>query len=266
MPDVLKAMPVTQNTPFEELSRFISLIGKDVLEIGGNSKCVSAIPFIKAGAEKVTVSGLGHVEAVDKSPHEKIDIVTADALEISHIFGPQSFDIVYGVSILEHIPNPDRLFAQVFRVLRPGGIAYLQGGPVWTSAYGHHIWLDAWCHHTSKSYHFIPWPGSDAVNPIPDWAHLLYNPIELSEILLKDGRLPDDVKKIVEFIYKSNVINREGFRSIMRAVSTSPLLILNAALTRYVVPPNVLNRLRQLYPNELDDWSVSGVGLVLLKL
>ena len=38
-------------------------------------------------------------------------------------FADAEFDLVYSVAALEHVPNPGGTLAEVFRVLRPGGLA-----------------------------------------------------------------------------------------------------------------------------------------------
>jgi SAM-dependent methyltransferase len=265
MPEVFECQPVSQQTPFDEISKFISISGKDILEIGGNSSCIAALPFAHAGARSVIVSGLDAIEAEKKSPHEKISIVTADALSLEEKFGSEKFDAVYGVSILEHIPTPKKLFEQVFSILRPGGVAYLQGSPLWSSAFGHHIWLCNWLDGTKKSYHFIPYPGSGAYNPIPDWGHLLYSPEELGDYLLKNDVPHEDLTKITNFIYYNDGLNKETATSIMAAASSSRFVILNAVLNRYIIPDDILKLLRTRFAGRIEDWSVHGIGLVLLK-
>ncbi len=53
-------------------------------------------------------------------PHgDRVQFVRADATQLP--FPDQSFDAVTGHSFLYLLPEPDRVLAEVFRVLRPGG-------------------------------------------------------------------------------------------------------------------------------------------------
>ena len=40
-------------------------------------------------------------------------------------FPNNSFDVIICAQVYEHVPNPQKLFEEVYRVLRPGGVCYL---------------------------------------------------------------------------------------------------------------------------------------------
>jgi len=69
---------------------------------------------------KLQDSGLGNVALV------KADCDSEDGFP-SEMSG---FDGVFGIGLLEYITAPDRLFAQVFRTLKPGGVAVLTAATV----------------------------------------------------------------------------------------------------------------------------------------
>jgi len=58
--------------------------------------------------------------------------VELDAEELP--FEDESFDLAFGHAVLHHIPDPERAFAELRRVLRPGGTLAFCGEP---SRYGH---------------------------------------------------------------------------------------------------------------------------------
>ncbi len=50
----------------------------------------------------------------------------ADALDLP--FEDESFDVVICSHVYEHVPDPDRMFDEIFRVLRKDGICYFSAG------------------------------------------------------------------------------------------------------------------------------------------
>lgn len=62
---------------------------------------------------------------------EEVTTVAAEAERLP--FEDQSFDLVFGHAVLHHIPDLDRAFAELRRVLRPGGMLAFAGEP---SRYG----------------------------------------------------------------------------------------------------------------------------------
>jgi len=65
------------------------------------------------------------------------------------LFKDRLFDLVYSINAFEHIPNPFRALDEIMRVLRPGGLIYIQFDPIWTSPFGHHHpahLTDPWLH------------------------------------------------------------------------------------------------------------------------
>jgi 2-polyprenyl-3-methyl-5-hydroxy-6-metoxy-1,4-benzoquinol methylase len=135
---------VFQETPQKTLRRYISLKVKEVLEIGGSQSCISANTLLRDGTNSVTVTGLDHVSEEGISTDQRIKIARVNGLELTEHFAPNSLDVVYGLSIIEHIPNPKRFIEQVRCVLKPGGLAYFEGNPLWTSPKGHHLWVASW--------------------------------------------------------------------------------------------------------------------------
>ncbi|HEY3909022.1 MAG TPA: class I SAM-dependent methyltransferase [Stellaceae bacterium] len=63
------------------------------------------------------------VTCIDVSPGPGVDIV-ADAQDMPQV-PSQSADCVMIVSVLQHVPSPQRVVEEAFRILRPGGIIYV---------------------------------------------------------------------------------------------------------------------------------------------
>lgn len=64
-------------------------------------------------------------------------------------FDDASFDCLYSVDVLEHLPTPEFFVSEFARLLRPGGLLLLSFGPPWRHAHGKHMWskLPGWWTH-----------------------------------------------------------------------------------------------------------------------
>jgi SAM-dependent methyltransferase len=61
--------------------------------------------------------------------------LSADASALP--IGDAAFDLVLCASLIEHVPAPERLLREVWRVLRPGGACYLSFPPYYSPLGGH---------------------------------------------------------------------------------------------------------------------------------
>jgi SAM-dependent methyltransferase len=98
--------------------------------------------FLRLLAEKFTRHG--HV-----LPLDRFEFNRTDATRLMYRDG--WFDFVCTVNSFEHISDPVRALAEIARVLRPGGHAYVTFDPIWTADTGSHF------------QHRVPEP----------WAHLV---------------------------------------------------------------------------------------------
>ena len=249
------------------LSRYVSIENKHILEVGGAQSGEAAQPFLKGGAANVIITGLDHITD-EKYTGERLRIMRANALSLSDVFEPNSFDIVYGLSIVEHIPSPGIFLDQLHTVLKPGGVAYLEGNPLWSSPRGHHLWVATWGgqyqHRASANYLFSEFPNQKSTNPLPDWSHLLMDQDQMREYL-GAKKVPNvDVECIIDWVYRSDQINRLSMAEIAQAYSTSKLVLLEANTSRSRVPRDVEITLRKRC-GEAVDYGISGVSYVLTK-
>ena len=63
------------------------------------------------------------VVSVDIAPGPHVDLV-ADAHDL-HMVQDDSVDCVISVSVLEHVRHPQKVVAEIYRILKPGGIIYV---------------------------------------------------------------------------------------------------------------------------------------------
>lgn len=129
-------------------------------------------------------------------------------------FQDGSFDAVISLATLEHVHGIDTMLAEVVRVLKPKGLFYAGFGPIWSSAIGHHV-TAKW---RSKEALFSP----PAKNPIPDHAHLLMTPDEMSAFLETSPCCDELIAPIIEWLYHGDEINRVHYEEYLKIIEDSP--------------------------------------------
>jgi SAM-dependent methyltransferase len=129
-PDLLARVPDGSAESFAGVANPFSLgalqPGEDVLDLGSGAGTDSLVAAQMVGAD-------GSVTGVDMTP-EMIAKARAGAAEIGAgevefveseaerlPFADESFDVVISNGVIDLIPDKDAVFAELFRVLRPGG-------------------------------------------------------------------------------------------------------------------------------------------------
>jgi SAM-dependent methyltransferase len=105
---------------FDELNRFIrefGLLDRKCLEVGCGRGA-----FQDLVADYTGVDLSGSVAPLFHKP-----FVACDAANLP--FERESFDALWSITMLEHVPNPEAVLQEMRRVLRPGGLLYLK--PAW---------------------------------------------------------------------------------------------------------------------------------------
>jgi SAM-dependent methyltransferase len=207
------------NTPdyqIDAINRFLlrePLAGKRVLEVGG-SNLPRELVFGALGAAQwvcIDVIDDDHYALTEQSRHYSSERIR-DGSDIGRELGSDGyqifnaaiedaadlpdggFDAVVSITALEHIINLSPALRNCHRVLKPGGLFYSYHGPVWSGAYGHHIWVDRELNFTR--------PGS-----VPPFGHLLRSPPEMIAVLRpRFGQVR--AEKAVYQMYHSERINR----------------------------------------------------------
>lgn len=86
-----------------------------VLDVGAGAGFVRQMNFRGLAARVV---GVDPDECVRRNPHlDESHVASGEHLP----FADEEFDVAFADNVLEHLEEPDRVFAEVFRVLRPGG-------------------------------------------------------------------------------------------------------------------------------------------------
>ncbi len=209
------------------VATYKDLAGATVLEIGADAHGHAAQMLLDAGAARVLSSNHG-----ERWPVETVGAIARirlDARRIADEIAPASIDLVFGIAVLEHIDGLDAFFAGAKQALAPGGLFFVQGGPIWTSAVGHHVGVKG----EKAHYRF----GVEGANPIPPWAHLVHDRETLPGALGAQGVWPADAQLIADFVYASPKLNRVGYRSMREAFDASPLAGIDRIEAAFQPPP-----------------------------
>jgi SAM-dependent methyltransferase len=99
----------------------------------------------KGGYSTVLMEKGARVVSVDMQQPEFPPSIFAQADAINLPFSSNSFPFIFCASLIEHIPEPSQLLAQIRRVLTPGGLAYLSFPPFLSPVGGHQF----------KPYHLL---------------------------------------------------------------------------------------------------------------
>jgi SAM-dependent methyltransferase len=207
-----------------DFRQFFSLKGGLVLEIG-SLRNTTAEWLLDMGAESVICSNIAKDAQVVQS--DRISYVMVDATDTG--FGSATFDVVFGRAILEHIKPMSNLRDEIIRILKPGGIFYLDGGPMWCSPRGHHLWLQA------PSGHRYYFPYEDC--PIRDWEHLLLSEENIVRALQRRQVDERDVQAIVHYIYHAEGQNRLPTSAICEAFLKNTILDVVIIRNDYRIAP-----------------------------
>jgi SAM-dependent methyltransferase len=98
-----------------------------VLNVGGSAGAIDN--FLADHARRVVGIDIddGAIQhAQETFVKENLEFQVADALNLP--FDDAGFDVVICSHVYEHVPDPVRMFAEIHRVLRPGGICYFSAG------------------------------------------------------------------------------------------------------------------------------------------
>lgn len=233
--------------------RFRSMEGATVLEIGADKDGFSARMLADAGAARVISTNIG-----ERWPTDTAGVVERrrlDARCIAENFDEGSIDIIFGIAVLEHIDGLERFFAGARHALNANGLLFVHGGPIWSSAKGHHVGLIG----EAKHYRF----GNPETNPIRDWTHLVFDKHSLAEDLVARGTPSGDAETIAAQIYEADDRNRLGYRSICEAFDGSGLALVERMDNAFKPPsPDLLAAIERGPWAGQDRYEVSGVTFV----
>jgi SAM-dependent methyltransferase len=152
-------------------------------------------------------------DAARATSGERVTLLSMDGCALD--FPDHSFDLVLSANVMEHVPDPQRYVRECARVLKPGGLAYIETAPVWSGPRGHHI-------HEDMVVGAVPedtgYRNDGTV--IPDWSHLRLDAGGMRSQLA--GRLrTETINYIIHYLYETDDLNRRGWMEIEAALRQS---------------------------------------------
>lgn len=190
-----------QRWVFDDVVKRTDPHNKRFLEIGGVPAHRSlARAFLDLGAAEVVQ--INSREDLPESAEGGLTYLPRDARK-TH-FGDESFDVIYGASVLEHLQKLPEIFAESYRIICPGGFVCVHGGALWSSHWDHHVWV----HMQDVRYEF------NGNNPVPDWGHLYLSRPQMSEYLVEQGVPAHHSESICDWIYLRQDLSATGYQSL----------------------------------------------------
>ena len=111
----------------KKLLKGLNLKKQKILDIGCGSGGITVSLIDDYGAQKVTgvdvekdVVKVARDRVSKNGLKDKIDILLIDKSSLP--FNKDTFDMVFSKDSFVHIPDKERIFTQVFKVLKPGGV------------------------------------------------------------------------------------------------------------------------------------------------
>jgi SAM-dependent methyltransferase len=244
----------------EHLNKSYPIADKAMLDLGASVHGYALEAALTKGVRRYEGIDLG-IERHWKSPRMefvgdtgkvgRLTQMNANRLE----FPADTFDCILTISTFEHFLNPSGVLLEMYRVLRPSGVALVMFEPIWTSSYGHHL------HHFGAISRLVP-----------DWGHLFLDESQMRRALIGQSwphDSPITVEQALQWIYHDDEVNRLDIRKLKEVFRDSPFEIVwicdladeeEAGRKRPIA-----EYLTRIVPFSSDELMTKGLSLFLRK-
>jgi SAM-dependent methyltransferase len=237
--------------------RYIDVRNRAVLEIGSDRWLYVPKRLEELGAGRVEATNIVKGWPDSKKHSDIVSIRRADATRLSEVYAPKSFDLIFGMAVLEHIGAVWLLLEEMAKILKPGGILYLHGGGLWTCTRGHHLYT---------KYDGVEYKFTDSDCPIQSWEHLMLDEPGLRAALMSRGMQEPTAAHLAEFVYRSPDQNRFGYERLSRIFHAAPLKLIDKHETAFADPSAAeLDRIRRGQWGDESHFNTTGVTFVMRR-
>jgi len=224
----------------------ISMTGADVADVGCGDGIIDLGVALKAEPRSLVGFDIAPTDPawlLKRATEEGVAEELPDCLEfrtcepLTLPADDDSFDFVFTWSAFEHVENPVAVFREIRRVLRPGGMLFLQIWPLYHSEHGAHLWQ---C--------------------IPDsFVHLMRGAAEIeAEVRATTKHTPEQIE---EFLEVFNTLNKVTLDDLQRAILAAPMRVSKLEIQSETVhiPPELARR-------SLTQLGIAGVKLTAVPV
>jgi SAM-dependent methyltransferase len=248
-PEKLPVLGAISNPDKDIFGTFADLEGKKLLCIGFSEAEVDELvaPYNPRQICLLT-KWSDHQDAVV----DKYELIIGDITQRTHL-PDSSFDAVLTLSVLEHLENLQAAFDEMSRIVKAKGEQVHFFGPVWSSAYGHHLYANA----HDQNLNFCSWS-------MPAHMHLLCDHASIKEYYNTLGYESAVADTVLHWFYKTDIINREPFDSYLSIFNEARFQITRLEVMANKLPDEHLKLLRSRHAN-ITDFSTYGAKVALIN-
>jgi SAM-dependent methyltransferase len=241
----------------ERLQSFTEIKGRAILEIGSDQGLHVAQKMEELGATLIEATNLASTWPVSERHSNAIRRSRTDMTKLTKLYPPETFDIIFGMAVVEHIRGLWIGLEEAAKVLKPGGILYLHGEPIWTSVKGHHLFTE---------YNGVAYRFSDRKPILWHWEHLMHDEPRFRKALEARGIEHGLAVHLAESVYRKETINRYGYRRLANIFEKSPLILLHREDAIAKTPnPDQLEKIRKGPWGDEERFEVAGVTHIMRR-
>ena len=248
-PSDLPIVGPISNTDKDIFGSFTRLRGKKILCLGFSEPEIGELvaPYDPSKITLLT-KWADHGDALVKN----YDLIIGDITQKTGL-PENSFDAILTLSVLEHLSDLNAAFDEMTKLVKPGGCQVHFFGPVWSSAYGHHLYANA----KDPLLNFCSWT-------MPAHMHLLCTPAEITEYYQCKNYEPSAVSAVLHWFYETKIINREPFDSYLKIFNQQRFQITRLEVMSNHLPEMHEHNLISRHPT-ISDFSAYGAKVCLIK-
>ena len=240
----IQQLSLYRKTSLAKFYELTDVTNHTILEIGGVQPHEIPHDLVLHGAKSIFIVNK-NLDPMYFSPEQVTDKITAihtDAATLT--FLDNTFDSIISVLTIQRIRNLSEVLAEAYRVLKPNGVMYINGTPLWSAKLGAHYTFTV----NDIEYH------RQNNRILSDWEHLTSTEEGIRSRLT--GIYSNEVIEFLIYdVYTSTHLNRLFPAEIMEIVSNSKFEIVSSELSisDYTDMPNNIKELVKLKYPKFDN-------------